>query len=118
MVHAPMKSRFCLCLLGLTNGQCMGLSVDGAGPIPHNDAGPPMLCRRQAMSKEIGGAWSICARHGIDALYVFRSRVAEAASAIKGGRSLTNSTGSVVERGVLPPRVAPLIHLRHLRRFG
>lgn len=55
------------------------------------------------MSKEIGGALgAICDRYGIDALYVFGSRAAEAASAMKVGRSLTDSISSDVDIGVLP----------------
>jgi predicted nucleotidyltransferase len=55
------------------------------------------------MSKEIGGVLgAICDRYGIDALYVFGSRASEVADAMKVGRSLTDSTGSDVDIGVLP----------------
>jgi predicted nucleotidyltransferase len=83
----------------------MGLDVDGSELIPHNGKGGAFARHRKVtrMSKGISGVLgSICDRYGIDALYVFGSRAAEAARAMKAERPLTDSTGSDVDIGVLP----------------
>lgn len=49
-----------------------------------------------------GGLSSICRRYGIDSLYVFGSRASEVAQVVHKGQSLTDSTGSDVDIGVLP----------------
>jgi len=55
------------------------------------------------MSGDIGGQLSsICRRYGIDSLYVFGSRASEVAQALHKGQSVTDSTGSDVDIGVLP----------------
>jgi predicted nucleotidyltransferase len=55
------------------------------------------------MNSDVGGGLSfICRRYGIDTLYVFGSRAPEIARVVKFGQSLTDSTGSDVDIGVLP----------------
>ncbi|MDH5666814.1 MAG: nucleotidyltransferase domain-containing protein [Nitrospira sp.] len=55
------------------------------------------------MSDNVGDELSsICRRYGIDSLYVFGSRASEIAQAVHKGRSLTDSTSSDVDIGVLP----------------
>jgi predicted nucleotidyltransferase len=49
-----------------------------------------------------GGLTSICRRYGIDALYAFGSRSPEIAGLVRFGQSLTDTTASDVDIGVLP----------------
>jgi len=68
------------------------------------------------MSDNIGDELSsICSRYGIDSLYVFGSRASEVAQAVHNGQSLTDSTGSDVDIGVLSRRGTSLYPLAKVR---